>query len=166
MQANFWELILEHLEEHGKKMINSSVSRSASWNHGLGLSTDVLLLAQDWSKSTDLSAQSRANMLRAVRHKVFDAAHSLVEKGCSLNQSTESRDLSRDSRPHLSLVVLEQLYECGDQVSRYDLLVDCFRNLYDASANHLLSNQSDTYLLKPISNHVPNPPALVLYQAS
>lgn len=158
VQPDLGELVLKHLQEHGEEVINGPVrgkpmsvrspqfvsqpiasptsfrqsNRVVRRTGGQGMKEElgyVLLLAEDGSQTRNLGAQGSANMLRAVRDKVLDAAHDLVEQCRPLDQSTEPGDLTSDRCPNLSLVVLEQLNEGGDQVPRDYLLVDCFCDL-------------------------------------
>lgn len=127
---------------------------------------DVLLLAQNGSQTADLSAQGGTNMLRAVRDQVFNATHYLVQESLALHQSTETGDLAGDCCPYLGFVVLEQLHKCGNEIPCNDLLIDCLGDLSQelAGCHSWLQPPHQYYLLEPVSYHVANPPALVLYQ--
>lgn len=67
MKPDLRELVLEHLEEHGKKMVDSpKVLLEANPTHSLRKTIDILLLAQDGSEATDLSAKRGAHVLGGV----------------------------------------------------------------------------------------------------
>jgi hypothetical protein len=101
-------------------------------------------------------------MLRLVGHKLLDAWHHLLEESLAFEERAEAGNLPCNSTPHLRFSVLEKLYECGNQVSVDDLLIDGFRDLDRLSLD--MFHRRCTYLLEPISNHVAHPPALVLEQ--
>jgi len=63
-------------------------------------------------------------VLRAVRHKVLNGPHDVVEERVLVDQGAEAGDLGRDGRPHLGLAVFEQLHKGGDQIPGNNLLVD------------------------------------------
>lgn len=72
VKTNFREFILEHLDEHGKKM------------------ADSLVFAQDWRKATDLSAQSSTYMLIGVCDQFLYARHDLMKQGIAIHEAAES----------------------------------------------------------------------------
>lgn len=63
VEADVGEFVLEHLEEHGKKVV------------------DGLLLAKYWGKAADLRAKSSTDVLRAVGDQVLDRSHNIVKQG-------------------------------------------------------------------------------------
>lgn len=90
MQANIWEFVFEHLEEHRKEVINSPVTVS----HGVDRdSIDLLFLAQYRSEPTDLGTKGSPNMLRAVRNQVLYGGHNFVQQERSVNQFAEAYEV-------------------------------------------------------------------------
>jgi hypothetical protein len=113
VKADLRELILEHLKEHGQQVINSpgfSISIARPRQQGFS-SANLLLLAEYRSEPTNLSTKGGTDMLGAVGDQILDAAHDIVEQCRPLNQGTEPWDLSCDCRPHLSLIIFEQLHK-------------------------------------------------------
>jgi len=93
------------------------------------LTEDILLLAQDGGKTTNLSPEGRTDVLRAVRHQVLNGANNVVEDGRLVDQSAEAGDLTGNGRPHFGLVVLQQLHESGNQVPSNNFFVNRLGNL-------------------------------------
>lgn len=116
MQTNFGEFILQHLEEHGQQVIDrpvrcqlASCTHILSWLH-------LLLLAQDGCQATDLSTECGTDVLRGIRHQVFNRAHNFIQECSPVDQSTETRDLTSNRSSDFGLVVLQQLHEGGYQI--------------------------------------------------
>lgn len=63
MEADVGEFVLEHLEEHGEKVV------------------DGLLFAKNRGKAADLRAKSSTDMLRAVGDQILDRSHNIVKQG-------------------------------------------------------------------------------------
>ena len=99
---------------------------STSRRRGVGA---ILLLAENRSQAADLSTEGSTDVLGSVRDEVLDAAHDVVEENVAIHESAEAGDLASDSGSDLGLVVLEELHECGDKISRDDLLVNCLGDL-------------------------------------
>jgi len=97
---------------------------------------NILLLAQDGGKTTNLSAEGRTDVLRAVRHQVLNGADNVVENGRLVDQGAEAGDLTGNGRPHFSLVVLQQLHESGNQVPSNDLFVNRLGDLPSVLVQH------------------------------
>jgi hypothetical protein len=76
VQADIGKLILEHLEEHGKEMVNSSEVVSSRHN---SKDRNLLLLAEDRSKTTDLGSKGSSNVLGSIRHKVLYSCHDIIK---------------------------------------------------------------------------------------
>lgn len=106
-------------------------------------------------------------MLRAVRHQVLHRPHNLIEEGIPVDQGAEAGDLASNGSPYLSLAVLEQFYKGGDEIPGNHLLIDRFGNLHTQLVS-LFGKPAIwlTDLFEPVGNHVPDSPALVLYQAA
>ena len=131
MEADLWELILEHLKEHGQEVVDGPRGSLVSIRESrlvvrFGY---ALLLSENWRKSRDLGTQSGPDMLRCVRHQVLDAAHDVVKKRITLNQGAEAGYLSCNGRPNFGFVILEELDKGWHQVSRDDLFIDRLGNL-------------------------------------
>lgn len=127
MQSNFRELILEHLKEHGEKMVDGS-TKLLAWS-SCEMPWYILLLAEDGSQATDLGTKSGTDVLRGIGDKVLDAGHDVAEENGAVDESTEPGDLSSDGGSYFGLVVLEELDECGDKVARNNLLIHSLCNL-------------------------------------
>ena len=91
--------------------------------------TDVLLLSKDRSQATDLGTKRSTDMLGCIRDKILNATHDVVEEHVTIHKSTEAGNLASNSGSYLGLVVLEKFYECGNEVSRNNLLVYRLSNL-------------------------------------
>ena len=63
VEADVGEFVFEHLEEHGKKVVDS------------------LLFAKYRSKAADLRAKGSTDMLRAVGDQVLDRSHNIIKQG-------------------------------------------------------------------------------------
>jgi hypothetical protein len=75
VKADIWELVLEHLKEHGEEVVDGSANVSCGF---VVQGNNVLLLAEDRGESTDLGPESGSNVLRSIRHKVFNSGHDVV----------------------------------------------------------------------------------------
>lgn len=117
MQADLGELILEHLKEHGKQVVDRSSKTLANSFKSSSYAENLLLFAKDRGQTADLGSESGSDMLGAVRNKILNATHDVVQKGVPVHKGTETRNLTRDRRPHLGLVILKQLDERGNQIS-------------------------------------------------
>lgn len=63
VQSDIREFILEHLEEHGKKVGNCSETVSIISNRKMG---HLLFLSKDRCEPTDLSTEGGSDVLRGV----------------------------------------------------------------------------------------------------
>lgn len=84
----------------------------SNWNFGNSRQFNPLLLAQDWRKTADLSAESSANMLGGIRDKVLDGTHNVIEKCSPIKQAAEAGDLAGDSGSNFGFIVFQQLDKC------------------------------------------------------
>jgi hypothetical protein len=111
MKSDLRKLVLQHLKEHGKKVVNG------------------FLLSKNRSQATDLGAKRSANMLRSVGDKVFDAAHNVVEENVAVDKSAEAGNLAGNGGSHLGFVVLEELDEGGNKIPGNNFLIYGLGNL-------------------------------------
>lgn len=88
------------------------------------------MFAKDRRQTTDLCAEGGSDMLGTVRNKIFDASHDIVQECVPVDEGAETRNLTRNRRPHLSLVILEQLNKRRNQISRDNLLINRLGNLW------------------------------------
>lgn len=102
-------------------------------NIGASRAHRLLLLSKNRSQATDLGAKRSADMLRSVRDKVLDTTHDVVEENVTVDKSAEAGNLASNSGSHLSLIVLEKLYKCGNKIPGDNLLIYCLGNLQDIS---------------------------------
>lgn len=169
VEPNLGKLVLEHLQKHGEQVVDSSAEARVSQTSRKYRPLErehILLLAEDGGQAADLCAESRPHVLRVIRNQVLDAAHDVVQESRAVHECTEAGDLAGNGSPYLGLVVLEQLDKGGDQVSRDDLVVDGLGNLLGVSIASTRREVASPYLFEPVSNHVPDPPALVLNQVA
>lgn len=89
------------------------------------------MFSKDRSQAADLGAQSSSDVLGGIGHEVFDAAHDVIEERVAVNEGAEAGDLASDGGSDLGFVVLEELYECGDEIPRNDLLVNSLGDLWE-----------------------------------
>jgi hypothetical protein len=87
IEANIWEVVLEHAEEHGQKMRDCPACGQQwfQWRYA-----NVLILAQNWSEAADLSAKGSADMLRGVSDKFLDARHDFRQESLLIEQGAET----------------------------------------------------------------------------
>ena len=71
----------------------------------------LLLFAKNWWQAGDLRAKSCANVLRAIRHKILDTAHYLIQEDVSFHKSAETGYLARNGSSDFGFVILEKLDE-------------------------------------------------------
>jgi hypothetical protein len=162
MQSDFGILILEHLQKHGKQVIDSP----ATVRHfpSIHQSLYILLLSENRSESTDLCSKRSSDMLRTIRDEIFNARHNIVEKNRTVDKRTEPGNLAGNSSPDFRLIILEHLDKRRYQIPRYNLLIYSLGNLQQLLALESPTATRQTYAFEPIGNHVTNPPALVFYQ--
>lgn len=96
------------------------------------ITTDVLLLPEDGREATNLCTKSGTDMLRGIVDKCLDCFQDLTQHKLSGYQGAEARNLACYGRPHLSLVVLEQLHKSRDHVSGQNFLIHSFGNLWSS----------------------------------
>ena len=72
VEANIREVVLEHLQEHGKEMFGG------------------FLLAEDGSKTADLSTKGSTDMLRGVSDEILDGGHDFAEEGLLFDELAET----------------------------------------------------------------------------
>ena len=88
MQPDIGKLIFEHLEKHGKEVIDSPgfISKhqvTCEW-------FDVLLLAKNWCQTTNLSSKRCSDMLGSVRNQVLYGGHNIVEERGPIEELAEA----------------------------------------------------------------------------
>ena len=78
MQSDFGIFILEHLEKHGKQVIDSPTIVSVFLR--INQSLYILLLSENRSESADLCSKRSSDVLRTIRDEVLNTRHNIVEK--------------------------------------------------------------------------------------
>lgn len=88
-----------------------------------------LLLSEYGCETTDLSAERGADLLRRVGDQVFHGWHNVGEKGVTLNERAETRDLTSNGSSYFCFGILEELDEGWDKITADDLFVYSLGNL-------------------------------------
>jgi len=145
---------------HGRAKLNSYSSLPRIGASPLIWVPSAARTCCDWSETSSsilgITSWRRVSRSRSAQKPMNTSAICQISLRIIL-----TRNLPRNSTPHLRLSVLEKLHECGYQVSVDNLLIYGFRDL-DSISLALVSLPQRAHLFEPVSDHVAHPPALVL----
>ena len=72
-------------------------------------------------------------MLGGIGDEIFNAAHDVIEKDTSVDESAEAGNLASNRGSDFGFVVFKKLDECRDEISRNDLFIDGLGNLFGST---------------------------------
>ena len=111
VESDLREFVLEHLQEHGEKVVDGSTRWSANGKVLSGISANILLLAENRGQAANLRTEGSAHMLGSVGDEILNAAHDIGEENRSVDKGAEAGNLTGNSGSDFGLVVLQQLHK-------------------------------------------------------